>query len=137
MENDQRTLEELDGQNWGEPETAPTEMVARCLRLRRTPLQALGHGDLRLLIGQQIGLRYLVPRALELLSNNPLMAAEYYPGDLLCALLRADKSYWSLNAAELKYLLLVAQSVASQCGKIVRDCEAFLATNGDSRETLN
>jgi hypothetical protein len=32
MIDEHRTLEELDGENWGEPETAPTPMVARFLR---------------------------------------------------------------------------------------------------------
>src|SRR5215471_15738924 len=126
MEDDHRTLEELDGENWGEPEEAPTPMVARCMRLRRTPLHALTHGDLRLLVGQQIGLRYLVPKALGLVCDDTFLEAELYPGDLLCALLRVDKAYWSKNSAELKWLMSIVESVANHYGKIVRDCEMFL-----------
>jgi len=33
--------------------------------------------------------------------------------------------------AELKWLLSVAQPVANQYGKIVGDCESFLAANRD------
>ena len=134
MIDEARTLEELDGENWGEPEAAPTPMVARCLRLRRTPLHLLSQGDLRLLISQKIGLKYTVPKAVKLVSEDALIQAEYYPGDLLCALFQIDKGYWSQNTAELKWLMAVAQSAASQCGKIVGDCESFLAAN---RNKLN
>jgi CDI immunity proteins len=77
MADEQRTLEELDGHDWGAPESAPTAMVARCLTLRRTPLSRLSPGDLRLLIGQQIGLEFLVPKALELLAEQPCERQTY------------------------------------------------------------
>lgn len=60
MLDEPRTLEQIDRQDWGDPETAQTGMVARCMRLRRTPLRDFTSGDLRLLVGQQIGLRILV-----------------------------------------------------------------------------
>jgi hypothetical protein len=130
MQSDHSTLEELDGENWGEPETAPTPMVARCRRLRRTPLHALNHGDVRLPISQKIGLKYLVPGALELVCEDTLLQADVYPGDLLCALLRIDEGYWSQNPAELKWLVDVAGSVVKHYGEIVSACEMFVAANG-------
>ena len=133
MQDDHRTLEELDGENWGEPETASTPMVARCRRLRRTPLYALNHGDVRLLISQEIGLKYLVPKALEVVGGDTLLEADLYPGDLLCALLRIDEGYWSRNPAERKRLVYLAGSVVKHYGKIVGDCERFVAANGPSR----
>jgi contact-dependent growth inhibition (CDI) system CdiI-like immunity protein len=137
MVDEHRTLEELDGENWGEPDTAPTSMVAKCMRLRRTPLNALGQGDLRLLIRQKIGLKYAVPRALESICANALLEAEFYPGDLLCALLRLDKDYWSQNPDDRKRLVAIAESVAKQYGRIVDDCESFLTANRGQRETLD
>ena len=133
-EDEYRTLEELDGQNWGEPETAPTPMVARCLRMRRTPLYLLSQSDLRLLISQKIGLKYIVPKAMELISKDAMIQTEYYPGDLLCALFAIDKEYWSQKTEELKWLMSVARSVANQYGKIIGDCEGFLAAH---RNKLN
>jgi hypothetical protein len=129
--DDDRTLEELEGQNRREPETAPTPMVARCLRLRRTPLHLLSSSDLRLLVSQKIGLKYIVPRAMKLISENPLIETEYYPGDLLCAVLQIDKDYWSQQTAERKWLMSVAQSVTNQYGKIIDDCQSFLAAHRD------
>ena len=129
MMDERRTLEQLDGHDWGDPETAPTGMVARCLRLRRTPLNAISAGDLRLLVSQNIGLKVLVPKALQGVSHEPLLEAEYYPGDLLSALLRVDKTYWSDNAAELEQLVLIAQSAEIQGGNIADECRTFLAEN--------
>src|SRR5215831_22686 len=124
--NEPRTLEQIDGQDWGDPETAPTGMVARCLRLRRTPLKDFTLGDLRLLVNQKIGLKILVPRALQLVSDEPLLETEYYPGDLLSALLRVDETYWSDNPVELEQLVSIARIVVQRGGKIADACQAFL-----------
>jgi hypothetical protein len=125
MVDERRTLEQLDGQDWGDPATAPTGMVARCLRLRRTPLKDFALGDLRLLVSQKIGLRILIPRALERVSDEPLLETEYYPGDLLSMLLHVDETYWTDNPAELGQLVLIARSVVTD--KVADECLIFLA----------
>ena len=129
MEHDHRSLEELDGHNWGEPETAPTGMVATCLRLRRTPLGALGPGDLQLLISQKIGLEYLMAKAIQVVSETPFLEAEFYPGDLLRTLLRVDVKYWGENPTELHWLVRVARAVRKRYGDIIDECDRFVATN--------
>ena len=43
-----------------------------------------------MLLGQRIGVRFLVPRAIELLDLDPMLEASFYPGDLLAAVLGAD-----------------------------------------------
>jgi CDI immunity proteins len=129
MADDQRTLEELEGVDWGAPASAPTSMVARCLALRRVPLRMLGPGDLRLLLGQQIGLEYLVPKALELVAERPLQEADLYPGDLLSVLLRVDKAFWEHHPTELHWLLSIARRAIKHYGTIVQDCQNFLASH--------
>ena len=126
MLDEPRTLEQIDGQDWGDPETAPTGMVARCMRLRRTPLRDFTLGDLRLLVGQQIGLRTLVPTALQLISNEPMLKADFYPGDLLCALLRIDEAYWSDSPVERGQLVSIARAVMPRGDKIAAECRSFL-----------
>jgi hypothetical protein len=135
MRDETRTLEELDGENWGEPATAPTPMVARCLRSRRTPLRELSHADLRLLISQQIGLQHLVPKALALICDDVLLAAEFYPGDLLTSLLRVNAHYWSQNSAQRDRVASLAQPGIRQDRTIMRDYEAFVAANYGRGET--
>ena len=46
------------------------------------------------MIGQQIALDHLVPLALERLQADPLVGGDYYPGDLLASVLRADAAVW-------------------------------------------
>ncbi|MEU8140234.1 contact-dependent growth inhibition system immunity protein, partial [Streptodolium elevatio] len=58
------------------------------------PIGELGIEDLRLLIGQQIGLAHLVPVALVHLQQDPLVQGDFYEGDLLAAVLRVDQPFW-------------------------------------------
>jgi len=135
MVDENRTLEALDSYDAGEPETAPTPMVARCMRLQKTSLNALSDADVRLLVGQGIGLKYLVPKALSRLVVEPLLQTDYYPGDLLSTLLRIKRDYWLQNPKELDCLCSVAKSVAQPDGKVHRDCEDFLATHQSNGQT--
>ena len=45
------------------------------------------------MIGQQIGLPYLMPLALELLRTDPFTAGDFYEGDLLAIMLRVDAMF--------------------------------------------
>ncbi|WP_366207020.1 contact-dependent growth inhibition system immunity protein [Flavihumibacter sp. CACIAM 22H1] len=49
----------MEKQNFGHPGEAPTNMVRRCLELRRIPIDEFTVEDLRLMIGQNFSLRYL------------------------------------------------------------------------------
>ena len=68
-----RTLEDLEGA-WDAPPAEATHLITTARKLRRRPLSALGDEDLRLLIGQHIGLSHLVPLALDRLRSDPLAA---------------------------------------------------------------
>jgi len=89
----EKTLEELDGQDWGEP-NFDSYVVTNCHRLRRVPLKDFTAEDLRLMIGQQISLEYLVPLALDRLAENPLTEANFYPGDLLNSVVQIPLDFW-------------------------------------------
>jgi hypothetical protein len=88
-----KSLQQLEGQNWGEP-TYDSFLVTECHRLRRVPLREFTPEHLRMMIGQQIGLPYLLPLAFELLCVDPFTAGDYYEGDLLAMVLRIDASFW-------------------------------------------
>src|SRR5258708_17950229 len=88
-----RSLQELDGQDWGEA-TFPSYLVRTCHALRRKPLRDFTVEDLRLMIGQNIGLEYLVPLAIERLQCDPFAAGDFYPSDLLGNVLPVDSSFW-------------------------------------------
>src|SRR6478736_6006963 len=92
------TLEQIDGRDWGNPDAGETGMVARCRRLRRTPLKDLSVSDLRLLIGQQIGLNVLVPRALLRLPSPPKQATASWSTNVERSLRRTACRAVSLHA---------------------------------------
>lgn len=46
------------------------------------------------MIGQSISLNYLMPLAIEHLRHDPLVAGDFYPGDLLDAVLRVESGFW-------------------------------------------
>ncbi|MGW3917080.1 contact-dependent growth inhibition system immunity protein [Streptomyces sp. NPDC005070] len=50
--------------------------------------------DLRLLIGQDLGLAYLLPLALEVLRDDPMAEGDTYEGDLLSAVLTRSPTIW-------------------------------------------
>jgi len=102
-----KTLEELEADNWGEP-PLETHLVRTCHRLRRKPLSEFDVEDLRIMIGQQIGLPYLMPIALELLEARPLAEGDYYPGDLLSAVLGLPGEVWRRNPDAVRQMRRIA-----------------------------
>ena len=48
----QKSLEILENQNWADPAIAPTNLVKRCIELRKIPIDNFSLSDLRLMIGQ-------------------------------------------------------------------------------------
>lgn len=88
-----RSLDQIEGR--AKPaRPAVTPIAKRCESLRGTPLGALRPADLSALIGQRISLDLVVPRALDLLAQTPLIAGDDYPGDLLGAVLRLESEFW-------------------------------------------
>ena len=88
------SLEELEGDVWSEPEWN-SHLVTTCHALRKIPLCELSVENLRMLIGQKIGLEYLVPIAIGFLVENPWCSGDFYDGDLLKNVLCLDIAFWS------------------------------------------
>ena len=63
------------------------------------PKSDLTPADLRLLVAQKVDLEDMVPRALEVLHEHPLIEAQFFPGDLLKTLLEVPADYWSEDQA--------------------------------------
>jgi hypothetical protein len=87
------TLEQLENDIWPEPDVH-TSLIDTCHRLRKVPIDDLSAGDIRMLLGQRIGVRHLVSVAIQLLDADPMLDATFFPGDLLTAVLRADVNYY-------------------------------------------
>lgn len=91
-----KSLQELENCDWGEP-MYDSHLVVTCHKLRRVPLKLFNTENLRMMIGQKIGLKFLVPLALKHLYAHPLAQGDFYPGDLLVSLLRIETAFWSQN----------------------------------------
>lgn len=63
-----------------------------CYELRHKPLCQLTVENIRLLIGQGVALEYLMPAAIDILHDNPLVEGMHYKGDLLSNVLLAGPS---------------------------------------------
>jgi len=89
-----KSIEDLEGAQWPAPQPRTPPTFVKCYQLRKKPLSKLSAADLRTLIGQDIGLHYLVPKALDILGRNPLIETEHFPGDLLVVALRAAPEFF-------------------------------------------
>jgi hypothetical protein len=90
------TLEVLEKDIWPEVNMDDeSHLTSTCRFLRKKPLLELSIEELRIMIGQNIGLEYLIPIALEELKKDILAEGDFYEGDLLTAVLNADPEYWN------------------------------------------
>lgn len=91
-----KTLEQLEKQKW-DKQKLKSNLAKECKRLWSVPINEMSVENLRMLIGQHIGLRYLVPEALNILIEKPLAEGALYKGDLLSSILSIPEEFWLLN----------------------------------------
>ena len=97
MDPDQNsTLEFLENDIWSDPEY-DSHLVLICHALRRKPLKDFEVEDLRIMVGQNIGLEYLIPIAIKKLTDDILVEGDMYEGDLLTGVLKSQPTYWKSN----------------------------------------
>ncbi|WP_457618472.1 contact-dependent growth inhibition system immunity protein [Lutibacter sp.] len=88
-----KSLENLEKDIWDEPEYS-SHLVTTCHKLRKKQLKDFDIEDLRIMIGQNIGLKFLIPLAIEKLKQNILAEGDLYEGDLLKSVLTSEPDYW-------------------------------------------
>ncbi len=101
------SIEELESDPWPQP-NSDSHLVLECHRLRKLQLRLFTVENLRIMLGQDIGSRYLVPIALEHLEADPFVAGDFYPGDLLCSVLSLPREFWTANPGLKKGVAAVA-----------------------------
>lgn len=97
-----RSIEELENVYW-EDSDFPSYVVQTSQKARKKPISQLSNEEIRLLIGQKIGLEYLIPAALSVISKDPIIEVAFYEGDLLSELLRLSENDWNNNKEDLRY----------------------------------
>jgi hypothetical protein len=90
------TIETIENVFWGKEEY-PSYLVSTCHALRKKDLDLFEVEDYRILIGQNIGLKILIPRAIEILKENIFAEGDMFEGDLLKSVLSSDKEYWNMH----------------------------------------
>ncbi|MFF8289094.1 contact-dependent growth inhibition system immunity protein [Streptomyces sp. NPDC016309] len=90
-----RSLDELDPPRWNAPAPEATPLVRKVHRLRAIPLGQLHPADLHTLISQHVALPCVLPLAVHLLLDKPLLDAYFYEGDLLLAVVEAPATAWT------------------------------------------
>jgi integrase len=91
-----KTLENLEKVKWPDFDS-DSRLITRTKQLRRIPLNDFTIEDLRLMIGQQIGLDYLVLLALDKLKENLWAGGDYFEGDLLENIFGINVDFWKKN----------------------------------------
>lgn len=116
-----KSLQELEGADWGDASTAETPMIGRVLVLRRKPLRHLSDSEVRLAVSQKVGFPFTLKLAIDRLSANPLLEGENYPGDVLAALLRVEDADWVGRHALRARLTELFEQAMSLEGKDAED----------------
>lgn len=95
-----KSIEELEKDVWKKPSEFPTDLVEKCYRLRKISIAELTNEQIRLLISQKIGIKYLIGIVLEILERNILTECDFYKGDLLVAVSGLPTEFWNENQTE-------------------------------------
>lgn len=101
MNINDKSIEELENDYW-EDSDFNSYIVQTTQNARKKPVSQLSYEEIRLLLGQKIGLKYVIPIALSLISKDPLAEVTFFKGDLLLQLLRLSYNDWEHNEEDLK-----------------------------------
>lgn len=121
-----RNLDEIEHTRWVEP-TSDSFLVRRCHELRRKAIDEFSIEDLRIMVGQEISLPILVPVALNVVEADPLAEGDYYPGDLLSALLTIGSEWWKGNEHLRTRLAATVDGLVITDKKLRKEADRFLA----------
>ncbi len=108
MITDEMSIEALESQYWDDIEF-DSYVVRTAQEARKKPLSKLSKEEIRLLIGQKIGLKYVIPKAIDLLEQNPLIEVYYYEGDLLSNMLKLSFDDWCDNYDQLHSFQIILE----------------------------
>lgn len=82
--------------------------------------------DLRLLIGQDVGLPVLLPLAVEVLREDPLAEGHMYEGDLLGAVLTRSSAVWGVYPELAGQVALLVHGLSDLAPDLRSKVEAFV-----------
>ncbi len=95
-----KSIEQLENDYWTELVEFTSGLVVNCHKYRKIPIDELTIEQLRLLISQKIGLKYIVKLGINELDKNILAEGDFYEGDLLVAISALPIEFWNKNKTE-------------------------------------
>ena len=128
-----RSLQELENVDWGEP-NYPSHLVQTAHRLRRKPINEFTTEDLRIMIGQSIGLPYLIPVALARIEDDPLAGGDVGAGDLLEKVFEVDPQFWQAHPGLRNRADFLAYLIGRQLADALRAIERYKAWRAEEDE---
>ncbi|MEL7500782.1 MAG: contact-dependent growth inhibition system immunity protein [Planctomycetota bacterium] len=122
------TLEELENKVWPAIDFE-SHLVVTCHRLRKKPIEDFTTEDLRIMIGQNIGLQFLMPKAITVLEDDPLADGDFYLGDLLKNVTSVNSSFLDRSPELLARIVLVTKRAMDllQSSPFRNDADLFKA----------
>ena len=97
----------------------------RIIKLYNTVIEEYSLGDIRFMIGQNLGIDFLINIAFDHLKENIFLDSEYYEGDLLSIILRIPSEFWKMHPTEKDKFL----EILSTNYNIIIDQDLSLETN--------
>lgn len=97
-----KSIEQLENDYWEDEIEFPSNLVINCHKYRKVPIKDLTIEQLRLLISQQIGTKYIIGVAIEELERDILAEGDFYEGDLLFAISGLPTEFWTNKQTEFR-----------------------------------
>jgi hypothetical protein len=122
----QKSLESLEKKTW--PALGADEgsyLIKTCNSLRKKQLQDFTTEDLRIMIGQEIGVYFLIPLAIETLTDNLFAEGDMYEGDLLKNVLDLDTKFWDDHKNYWQQLNEIIKDRRQEIAKMKFDISKF------------
>jgi hypothetical protein len=107
--NRDKTLEEIENYYWNDI-SFETDLIEKCYAYRKIPIKSMSTENIRLLLGQNIGNKVLIPEAIEKLKENILEDGDLFEGDLLVSVLRSERSYWIQKSDQYEMMKKILES---------------------------
>jgi hypothetical protein len=123
MDREAATLNDLEGA--APAPTFDSYLVSTIHRLRSKAIGQFTVEDLRICIGQGVGLRWLLPEAAAVLRQAPLAEGDFYPGDLLVAVLGVGSDAWATHPG-----------LRAQVGRAAREAAKQMREKAEADPTL-
>ncbi|WP_107409173.1 contact-dependent growth inhibition system immunity protein [Streptomyces misionensis] len=129
-----KSIEELEGRRWPAPPEGSTSLVRGVHALRRRAIEDLSVEDLRRLIGQDVGLQWLLPVALDLFRATAPQEAEtgWFDDDLLSAVLTRNADTWRSAPRLARHLNETVGMLTDLSPHLREEVRAFRSASSDA-----